>query len=74
MMKSDGSGRIKPWLVTNWVLRNSINNNNEITLSIRNLMNKRPPKDDTWTEWPLFYRGQYNAIGREWFLEYQFKI
>ncbi len=35
-----------------------------VGLTVGNLFNAKPPKDDTWSPWPYYYRGQYNAVGR----------
>lgn len=42
---------------------------------MNNMLNKRPPRDDGFTSWPFFFRGQYNARGREVFaqLSYTFE-
>lgn len=45
------------------------------TLAVNNLFDTRPPKDDGFTTWPFFFRGQYDARGREVFgqLRYTFE-
>jgi iron complex outermembrane receptor protein len=45
------------------------------SLIVNNLTDKRPPVDSGFTTWPFFWRGQYNAIGRQMFgqLSYTFE-
>ena len=42
------------------------------SLIVNNLTNKRPPEDDGFTTWPFFFRGQYNAYGRQTFLQLRY--
>jgi len=39
------------------------------SLIVSNLSDERPPVDDGFTTWPFFWRGQYNARGRETYLQ-----
>jgi outer membrane receptor protein involved in Fe transport len=39
------------------------------SLIVSNLTDERPPIDDGFTTWPFFFRGQYNARGRETYLQ-----
>jgi outer membrane receptor protein involved in Fe transport len=39
------------------------------SLIVSNLTDERPPVDDGFTTWPFFWRGQYNARGRETYLQ-----
>ncbi len=45
------------------------------SMAINNLTDKRPPVDSGFTTWPFFWRGQYNAYGRQVFaqLSYTFE-
>lgn len=42
------------------------------SLFVNNLFDKRPPVDDGFTTWPFYWRGQYNARGRESFLQLRY--
>jgi outer membrane receptor protein involved in Fe transport len=42
------------------------------SLLVNNLTDKRPPVDDGFTTWPFYWRGQYNARGRETFLQLRY--
>ncbi|MCH7637367.1 MAG: TonB-dependent receptor, partial [Proteobacteria bacterium] len=39
------------------------------SLIVSNLTDERPPVDDGFTTWPFYWRGQYNARGRETYLQ-----
>ncbi len=39
---------------------------------MNNILDERPPYDDGFTTWPFFFRGQYNARGREMFLQLRY--
>ena len=42
------------------------------SLLVRNITNRRPPSDDGFDTWPFFFRGQYNAIGRELYAQLRY--
>ena len=42
------------------------------SLLVNNLTDKRPPVDDGFDTWPFYFRGQYNARGRETFLQLRY--
>ncbi|MEE4246677.1 MAG: TonB-dependent receptor, partial [Kangiellaceae bacterium] len=68
---SDGRSKLAAWSVVNLVLSNAVTEQQQVTLTVRNLTNKRPPIDLSMMRWPYYDRGQYDAIGRELFLNYQ---
>jgi outer membrane receptor protein involved in Fe transport len=43
-----------------------------VTGIINNVLDTRPPYDDGFDTWPFFFRGQYNARGREAFLQLRY--
>lgn len=40
-----------------------------VSAIVQNILDERPPYDDGFDTWPFFFRGQYNALGREMFLQ-----
>ncbi|EKE67852.1 outer membrane receptor protein [Gallaecimonas xiamenensis 3-C-1] len=68
ILNYDEDGRIGSWTTANLTASMRVNDNVGLGLNVNNLTNERPPQDDTWPSWPYFYRGQYNAIGREVFV------
>ena len=62
------------WTTWNLALGYDVNENLGVSLSANNVTNKRPPKDETFDSWPYFYRGQYNAIGREVFADIVYRF
>ena len=72
--KSDGSGRLSSWYTANLMIKRKFLDDNDFILTIRNLTNERPPIDDSFGTWPYFFRGQYDAVGREFFAEINMKF
>lgn len=62
--------RLSPWTIYNLSTAWQATDTDRIALIVNNLRNTEPRIDDTQDAWPYFYRGQYNAVGREVFLEY----
>ena len=67
----DGSSKLPSWTITNFILKNELDRNHNISLIIRNLTDKKPPIDTARINWPYYDRSQYDAVGLEWFLEYE---
>jgi len=44
------------------------------SLIVSNLTNERPPVDDGFDTWPFFFRGQYNARGRETYVQLSYSF
>jgi len=64
------TGRLGPWFVYNGsATMRFMDDKLTASLLVNNLLNTRPPKDDGFTTWPFFYRGQYNAVGRQTFVQ-----
>jgi len=68
----DGTGKINPWTITNLIVKNEFNRSHRVSFVLRNAFDKEPPIDPSRIEWPYYDRSQYDAIGREFFIEYQF--
>lgn len=59
----DGTTRIAPYLVWNASLSRRITDNATLALYVNNMFNNLHPQDDSYTEYPYFYRA-YSAVGR----------
>jgi len=63
------TGRIAPWFTYNASASMRFMDDKLVaSILVGNLLNTRPPKDEGFTSWPFFWRGQYNALGRQTFL------
>lgn len=62
------------WTTWNLSLGYEVTQNIGVSLSANNVLNERPPEDETFDTWPYFYRGQYNAIGREVFADFVYRF
>ena len=69
----DGSSKLPSWTIANFILKNELDRHQDISLIIRNLTDKKPPIDTARINWPYYDRSQYDAIGLEWFLEYEIR-
>ena len=65
IMNYDYNEHIDPWLRANLYVNHRLTDNLDLSFTVVNVLDERPPEDDTWTSWPYFYRGQYNALGRQ---------
>jgi outer membrane receptor protein involved in Fe transport len=69
----DGDSKLKPWTITNLIIKKEIDQDQELSLIVRNLFDKKPPIDPSRVDWPYFDRSQYDAIGTEWFVDYKLR-
>ena len=70
------TGRLPTWTTYNFsATQRLMDDKLVLSVLVNNLTNERPPYDDGFTTWPFFFRGQYNARGRELFgmLTYTFE-
>lgn len=67
---------IGPWIVYNGSVHYRVNDQASVSVIVNNLTNKRPPIDVTNGNWPYYDTGDYNALGRAWWVEvgYRFGI
>ncbi len=69
---ADGSKRLDAWELLNLSISRNIDDD-KLLFIIRNLTNKKPVFDPAQNSWPFFDRSQYDAVGREVFLEYRMR-
>ncbi|GAB2512416.1 TonB-dependent receptor domain-containing protein [Microbulbifer agarilyticus] len=62
------------WTTWNLSLGYDVTQNLGVSLSATNVLNERPPEDETFDTWPYFHRGQYNAVGREVFADVVYRF
>ncbi len=70
-LNAAASSKIKPWVITNLMAQYQVSQKHMLSFTVRNLTDKKPPIDTTMMRWPYFDRSQYDAVGRELFLEYR---
>jgi outer membrane receptor protein involved in Fe transport len=63
-------GNVNPWTLMNLSVGYSITDNQKVAVTINNLANRRPPKDDSYTAYPYYNIFNYNGYGRAWWLSY----
>jgi outer membrane receptor protein involved in Fe transport len=68
------TGRIGPWMVYNANLSYDVTDAIQVSLIVNNLRNSRPPEDETFDVYPFFSTGNYNAVGREYFVQIDYRF
>jgi len=69
-------GRIAPYMVYNMSVGYRITDNSELSLTVNNVRNTPPPRDDTWDgsqgfNGPWYNIFNYNGYGRAYWLQYK---
>ncbi|PNS07561.1 TonB-dependent receptor plug domain-containing protein [Solilutibacter silvestris] len=76
-------GRVANYANTDWTeatwrfnagARYNINDHLRLSLSINNLLDKMPPKDPTWSNYPYYDTSWFDATGRSYFLQVTWKL
>ena len=65
--------RIGPYFIWNLNVARRFNDKAEVTLFVNNVFDNIHPKDDTFNTWPFFWRA-YSPIGREFFVQFDYKF
>ncbi|NVJ50938.1 MAG: TonB-dependent receptor, partial [Gammaproteobacteria bacterium] len=68
----DGNDRLPAWTLANLIVEKEFSRSHSLSLVLRNAFDKKPPIDTSRIEWPYYDRSQYDAIGRELYLEYRY--
>ena len=71
---SYGAGRVKPWVLYNATVRYNLTPDARITLTVNNLFNRMPPRDNSATAWPYYDFGAYNPFGRSYFVDFNYRF
>ena len=66
------------WTPATWrfnaSLRYDIGSHQRIALSVTNLLDKMPPRDATWSNYPYYDTSWFDSRGRSFFLQYTHKF
>lgn len=65
---------LPPWITFNWSLRYTPVHNLGISLVVKNLANKLPPKDKSFDAFPYFNFDNYDIYGREIMLQMDVRL
>ena len=73
--KSDGSGRIAPYMTYNASMFRQFGENLTLGVIVNNLRDSRPPADKNGGGWPFYPVGNYDPYGRQFWvqLDYRFR-
>jgi len=66
------------WMPESWRFnagaRYDINDHLRISLTVNNLLDKMPPKDPTWSNYPYYDTAWFDSVGRAYFLQVTWKL
>jgi len=68
------AGSLPPWITFNWSLTYTPVRNLGMSLVIKNIANKMPPRDKTFDAFPYFNMDNYDMYGREVMLQIDMKL
>jgi len=69
-----GAARVKPWVLYNATVRYNLTPDARVSLTVNNVFNRMPPHDSSFTGWPYYDVGAYNAFGRSYFLDFNYRF
>jgi len=72
--KTDGSGRIAPYMTYNASVYRRLTDNASVGLIVNNLRDSRPPADRNGGGWPFYPVGNYDPYGRQLWLEFDYRF
>ncbi|MEF9978979.1 MAG: TonB-dependent receptor, partial [Thermomonas sp.] len=66
------------WIGATWRFNGSarydINDHMRLSLSVNNLLDKMPPKDATWANYPYYDTSWFDSMGRSYYLQLTWKL
>ncbi len=68
------SGRIGPYMLYNLSLGYDLTESSTLSMTVNNLRNSNPPRDDSSTTYPYYNVFNYNAYGRAYWLTYNIEF
>ncbi|EQD46361.1 TonB dependent receptor protein [mine drainage metagenome] len=68
------AGRLPPWMLYNATVRYNISRDARVTFAVSNLFNTMPPFDIGQTSWPYYDNGAYNAFGRSYYIDFNYRF
>ena len=70
----DGTKRLAPTFMYNASLGYQINERTNLSFVVDNLLDTKPARDSTWTAYPYYSRNWFNAVGRAYFAEINYRF
>ena len=70
----DGTQRMGPTFLYNLTMGYKVTPGINVSLTVDNLFDARPPRDTTWTSYPYYSRNWFSAVGRAYFVEMSMKL
>ncbi|MEO8160773.1 MAG: TonB-dependent receptor, partial [Arenimonas sp.] len=64
--------RVAPWVLFNLNIGYDLTKNSNLSLTVNNVGNRKPPFDRTYNAYPYYNVFNYNGYGRSWFVQYNF--
>ena len=71
---SYGAGRVRPWVLYNATVRYNLSADARVMLTVNNVFDRMPPRDNSFTGWPYYDFGAYNPFGRSYFLDFNYRF
>ena len=66
------------WTPSTWRFnagaRYDVNDHLRVALSVNNLLNKMPPVDPTWANYPYYDTSWFDSLGRSYYLQVTWKL
>ena len=72
--EGDPGPYIGPTYLMNASLGYKFSSHGRVTLTVKNLANKMPPKDPTYTSYPYYDISWFDAVGRSYYLNFTYKF
>lgn len=72
--KTDGSGRIAPYMTYNASVFRQFGENLSVGVIVNNLRDSRPPADRNGGGWPFYPVGNYDPYGRQYWLQLDYRF
>lgn len=70
----DGDKRLAPTSMYNASFGYKLNDRTNLSLVVDNLLDTKPRRDSTWTSYPYYSRNWFNAVGRAYFAEVNYRF
>ena len=74
MPNYDEDAFVKPHYLFNSTLQYDFTDHLTASLTVKNLFDTNPVKDDTWTSYPYYNASWYDSIGRSVFMQITYKL
>lgn len=68
------AGTLGAWTLFNASAAYQLSDSARLSLSVNNLFDKDPPRDNTYARWPYYNNQNYNIYGRAYYLQFDWAI